>query len=238
MTTPTTSHIALDLLREVHPPAEAEAIFLDKVKRKPVYLRPTEPSAADGRSRRRQARLEKLSQRKQRQKPRPLSAKEKRSLKLYDVPREAQKYHIYEPLHRMWIGYIHEVLGDNGNNYMPVRPTTAAKLCSADFHGAELEVVRARCVSRVGLKGIVIKDTKFTFEIVTRGDEVKLVPKEHCIFRFEVPPPPGASVGLEEDGETKAPPRNMVFELHGSQFENRAPERANKKFKQKNLPDL
>ncbi len=178
-TTSTTPHIALDLLHEVHPPTEAEAIFLDKVKRKPLYLRPTEPSAADGRERRRRERAEKLSQRKQRQRPRPLSAKEKRTLKLYDVPREAQKYNIYEPLHRMWIGYIHEVLGD-GNFVLPVKPATAAKLCSADFHGAELEVVRARCVSRVGLKGIVIRDTKFTFEIVTRRDEVR------CRFTLEI----------------------------------------------------
>ena len=29
---------------------------------------------------------------------------------LYDIPKSEQKYEIYEPLHRMWIGYIQEVL--------------------------------------------------------------------------------------------------------------------------------
>lgn len=48
-----------------------------------------------------------------------------------------------------------------------------AKLVSADFHGAEVEVVRSRCASRVGVKGIVARDTKFTFEVVTEKDEVK-----------------------------------------------------------------
>ena len=48
-----------------------------------------------------------------------------------------------------------------------------AKLASADYHGAEVEVVRSQCASRVGLKGIVVRDTKFTFVIVTEKDEVK-----------------------------------------------------------------
>lgn len=86
------------------------------------------------------------------------------------VPREARRYDIYEPLHQMWIGYIQDILGGGS---LLVTPTMAAKLCSADFHGAKIEVVRARCVSRVGLKGIVVKDTKFTFEIVTQRNEAK-----------------------------------------------------------------
>lgn len=48
-----------------------------------------------------------------------------------------------------------------------------SKLVSADFHGAEIEVVRSRCGGRVGVKGIVVKDTKFTFVIVTENDVVK-----------------------------------------------------------------
>lgn len=48
-----------------------------------------------------------------------------------------------------------------------------SKLASADFHGAEIEVVRSRCAGRVGAKGIVVRDTKFTFVIVTERDEMK-----------------------------------------------------------------
>ena len=70
-----------------------------------------------------------------------------------------------------------------------VTPSVATRLCSADFHGAELEVVRSRCVSRVGVKGIVVKDSRFVFEVVTKGDEVKILPKEHTVFRFTVPRP-------------------------------------------------
>lgn len=60
------------------------------------------------------------------------------------------------------------------------------------------------------------------------------IPKEHTIFRFEIPQP---GTVTKEDGTVEGL-RNLVFELHGSQFENRAPDRATKKFKQRNLSDL
>lgn len=48
-----------------------------------------------------------------------------------------------------------------------------SKLVSADFHGAEIEVVRSGCAGRVGIRGVVVRDTKFTFVVVTERDEVK-----------------------------------------------------------------
>lgn len=51
--------------------------------------------------------------------------------------------------------------------------SAGSKLASADYHGAELTVVRSRCAGMVGLEGIVVKDTKFTFQIITRKNELK-----------------------------------------------------------------
>lgn len=76
----------------------------------------------------------------------------------------------------MWVEYMQEVLDLKGKGVQQQIVTPLAhgsKLVSADFHGAMLEVVRSRCASRVGLKGIVVRDTKFTFLIVTVGNEVK-----------------------------------------------------------------
>lgn len=81
------------------------------------------------------------------------------------------------------------------------------------------------------MKGIVVKDTKFTFEIVTEKDVVKTVPKEHTVFRFEVP----FEENIEDSTAQKKP---LVFEIHGSQFQSRAPDRANKKFRLHLDPDL
>lgn len=47
------------------------------------------------------------------------------------------------------------------------------KLATADYHGAEVMVVRSRCNSLVGLAGIVVRDTKFTFQVITKRDELK-----------------------------------------------------------------
>jgi len=134
---------------------------------------------------------------------------------------------------------------DNKHSSRWIDPKNAGPLlASADFHGAMVEVTRSRCLSRVGIKGIVVRDTKFTFEIVTVRDVVKVVPKEHTVFRFEVP------VGEEEvvdDGEEKGEgvskenserQKPLVFELYGHFFETRAPERATKKFGQHIPPDL
>ena len=70
---------------------------------------------------------------------------------------------------------------------------------------------------------------------------VLAIPKKHTIFRFEIPQPESTQTSNDEEtarAEKKEQPVHLVFELHGSQFENRAPDRATKKFKQRNMNDL
>ncbi|KLJ12544.1 ribonuclease P protein subunit POP4 [Blastomyces silverae] len=230
----TRAHIAQQLISRAHSPDTASSIFTERVKQKPLFLRPTSPTPADNRSRRRLHRLRKKEYFLRKQKPRPLSAREKRLTGIYDLPKEEIKYDIFKRLHQMWIEYVHDVLDlkrDNPQTY--INPLVhGSLLASADFHGAELEVVRSRCVSRVGVKGIVVRDSKFTFVVVTEKDEAKTIPKEHTIFRFQVPLPTSGGEDMETDKS------NLVFELHGSQFENRPVDRANKKFKWRNLDYL
>lgn len=187
MTTPTTTtppppkqHIAHDLLSRAHSPNTAETLFTERIRQKPLYLRPTSPTPADNRSRRRHHRLRKKEYFLRKQKPKPLSAREKRATGIHDLPREECKYEIFKGLHAMWVEYMQEVLDLKAPSSLgqgQAHPVTAAshgsKLVSADFHGAEIEVVKSRCSGRVGLKGVVVRDTKFTFVVVTRGDEVK-----------------------------------------------------------------
>lgn len=66
------------------------------------------------------------------------------------------------------------------------------------------------------------------------------IPKEHTVFRFTVPLPGAAEAeadGKADNQEKSTPegPKPLVFELHGSQFENRPVDRANKKFKWRNI---
>jgi len=126
----------------------------------------------------------------------------------------------------------------------------AGRLASGDLHGALVEVVRSRAVDRVGIRGIVIKETRGVLVVVTQKGEGKseyipppsgpifaetklmrkvAVPKEFTVFRIAVPP-------TDED---RARGRgDMIFELQGNQMMFRAAERAGKKFKAKPMLDL
>ena len=225
---------AQTLLNRAFSPDTAASHYNERISKRPLPIRATSPTPSARAVRRRALNERKDRARKRNtQKPRPLSAAQKRKLGLNEIPKEQQKYAIYEPLHNLWVGYMREILGlsEDGSGKVYVTPSSAGQmLASADMHGAKLCVVRSRCVGRVGLEGIVVRDTRYTFEIVTRGDTVKSVPKEHTIFRFEIPPP--AKDG--EDGEG----RPLVFEIFGEQFQTRAPDRANKKFRLHYQPDL
>lgn len=224
---------AQSLFQRAFSPDTASSHYNERISKRPLPIRATSPTPS-ARATRRQALNERKDQARKRatQKPRPLSAAQKRKLGLNEIPKEQQKYAIYEPLHNLWVGYMREILGLStaSNAKVYVTPSSAGQmLASADMHGAKLSVVRSRCVSRVGLEGIVVRDTRYTFEIVTKGNAVKSVPKEHTIFRFEVPLP-------MKDGEEEVKP--LIFEILGEQFQTRAPDRANKKFRLHYQPDL
>lgn len=227
------------LLARAHSPTSAERIFNDKIQHRTVHLRPTSPPPqVTAREARRRERERKARDRKKALKPKPLSAKQRRKLGLYDLPREGQKYATFVPLHQLWLGYVHEILG---TGIYTGGQDVGAKLSAADFHGAEVEVVRSGCVGRVGIKGIVVKDTRFVFEIITPKNILKTVPKEGTIFKVEIPPPTAPEeTKTEEEADAPAPvrPKNMVIELLGDQLKVRAADRANRKFKQHFLKNI
>ncbi|KAF2129548.1 RNase P/MRP, p29 subunit [Dothidotthia symphoricarpi CBS 119687] len=220
------------LLQRAFSPDTAASHYNDRILKRPLQILPNDPTPSARATRRAALTARKQSlQKRSKQKPRPLSAAQKRKLGLCEIPKEQQKYAIYEPLNKLWAGYMREVLGlDGDEGRAHVTPSSSGQmLASADMHGALVSVVRSRCVSRVGLEGIVVRDTRFTFEIVTRADVVKAIPKEHTVFRFEIPL-------LGKDGGDV--PKPLVFEIFGEQFQTRAPDRANRKFRMHYQPDI
>ena len=170
-----------ELLARAHPPQTAAQLHSDRVAHRPLFLRANSPVPSARALRRRALNDRKASSKKRKAlKPRPLSAAKKRSLGLNEIPKAQQKYALYEPLHELWLGYMQEILGVDGNQnggkekkpYVSVAGA-GAMIASADMHGAIVEVVRSRCVSRVGVKGIVVRDCKFVFDIITKGNCLK-----------------------------------------------------------------
>ena len=174
---------ALSLLHQAHPTDLASTIFQEKVRRKPLVLRPTspDPNAQDARATRRKQRLHKEAKSRRRAKMKPLSAKEKKDSGLYDIDKENLKYDTYLALHNMWQGYMQEILGlkDQPSLYVTAQGA-GSKLASAEYHGAHVRVVRSRCAGLVGLEGIVVRDTKFTFQTVSKNDKLKSTRLDPC----------------------------------------------------------
>lgn len=72
---------------------------------------------------------------------------------------------------------------------------------------------------------------------------ITAIPKEQTIIRFRVPLPKPATdadadTEMKDDEQKQPEAKDLTFEIHGSQFQNRAVDRAHKKFKWRNVEYL
>jgi len=123
---------------------------------------------------------------------------------LWRLRKEEARWDLFVPLHRLWLGYMSELLGlgtpplslgeraeGDARARAAAMPQAAAgmhaKLVKADFHGSIMIVRRSRNAALVGASGIVVQETENTFKVVTREDRLKVLPKQGSIFTFAVP---------------------------------------------------
>ncbi|XP_038217442.1 ribonuclease P protein subunit p29 [Zerene cesonia] len=150
-----------------------------------------------------------------------LSRKEKKKLGFYSFPRNSIKYKDIESIKEIWIDYISEMLELDKSVPDPTSKRWdhfTQTLYKADFNGSLLEVVRSKCPSYVGKKGICIMDTKNTLKIVSKDDIITTIPKKESVFDMYI--------------------RNVKLTLFGKHLCIRPAERSNKKFKNNFHPDL
>ncbi|XP_062405729.1 ribonuclease P protein subunit p29 [Sardina pilchardus] len=151
-----------------------------------------------------------------RKKAKGLNARERRELKVFQIKPEHQKYSLFLPLHELWKQYIRDLC--NGLKPESNPQTIQQKFLKADLHGAVLTVVRSKCPSYVGSRGILVQEMKHVFKIITEEDKLKVIPKRNSVFSVEI------------DG--------FVSHIYGSKFELRSSERSAKKFKARGTIDL
>ncbi|KAL0818117.1 hypothetical protein ABMA28_008643 [Loxostege sticticalis] len=160
-------------------------------------------------------------QKAKKKKIRNLTRKEKKSLGFYSIPRHSVKYADVEPMNAIWLEYITNML-DLDKEIPELNSksweTFTQTLYKADFHGSILEVVRSKCPSYVGKKGICIMDTRNTFKIVSKDNTVTTLPKRDCVFDMYL--------------------KKIKVTLFGKHLCVRPAERSTKKFKTQLLPDL
>ncbi|CAO1328477.1 unnamed protein product [Diamesa hyperborea] len=133
--------------------------------------------------------IKKLKYKKQKKK---LSRVDLQKLGLYSLPRKTLKYEDYLPLNALWNQYMEVQLGSDMESLTKrLDPTNSGYEClsslihKSDFHGAMIKVVRSKCSTMVGHKGIIILDTKGTFNIIRKDNELKIVPKIDSVFEVK-----------------------------------------------------
>lgn len=226
---------------------DATAYYENRVKGKHVNLeKSVRESRAVQLAKERLARREKDAQRRN---ARKLGAKLPEVKGLWELDQREAKWSVFEPIHRLWLGYMVELLNlpprpkpedaATATHRMPPAGDMQAKLVKADFHGCIVTVRKAKNPFLVGRSGIVIHETENTFKVVTRKDRLKVLPKKNSIFVFSIPlygPPPLDAQGRPSASDATEP--EIEFELYGNQFCYRSADRANRKFKHKETIEL
>ena len=130
-------------------------------------------------------------------------------------------------MHYLWQGYMREIIDfskfksekplekQNGGGRIPaiLDESLQLKVCRADFHGCYLKVTRATNSCLVGLQGIVVMETRSTFQIIDKTNVLRIVPKTGTSFTFAID--------------------SLVMTVSGSSFVMKPSERAVKKWKRK-----
>uniref|UniRef100_A0A914YF82 Ribonuclease P protein subunit p29 n=1 Tax=Panagrolaimus superbus TaxID=310955 RepID=A0A914YF82_9BILA len=86
------------------------------------------------------------------------------------------KYSDYIPLYELWCGYFSELLSS--------MKQPDERLLKTDYHGCILYVTDSPNSSQLGLYGIVLHESKSTFQLLTKKDKLVVIQKEHTTFQF------------------------------------------------------
>ncbi|KAH8585099.1 POP4 like ribonuclease P subunit [Cryptosporidium sp. chipmunk genotype I] len=103
-------------------------------------------------------------------------------------------YSHFIPLHQLWKQYIKGLTESNSVNSGPngvvgarggrgIRFSQLSQsLSQADLHGSMISVISSKNKSCVNVQGIVVKETKETFVIISADDKVRTILKSQSIF--------------------------------------------------------
>ncbi|KAI5990251.1 RNase P subunit p29-like protein [Pisolithus albus] len=128
------------------------------------------------------------------------------------LEKEVERFDLFVPLHRLWMGYMSELLGlslPSSPEHASRIPNSASmypKLVKADLHGSLLSVRQSRNPCLVGLSGIVLYESENAFRVITKTNQVKrtscltllkstfypthsylVIPKQNTIFVLAIP---------------------------------------------------
>ncbi|XP_050419797.1 ribonuclease P protein subunit p29 [Adelges cooleyi] len=150
----------------------------------------------------------------------------KRVLGINRPPKDVLSYDDAMKLNKLWLSYMKTVInledlvsrGWNGKPCGKHWSGLMTSLYKCDYHGAHVKVISSRCCSYIGIQGVIILETKNTFQIVGPDNTLKTVPKNGCVFEIVL--------------------QGYLFHIYGQHFVTRSKDRSKKKLKDNLLLQL
>ncbi|XP_045466912.1 ribonuclease P protein subunit p29 [Harmonia axyridis] len=150
-----------------------------------------------------------------------LTRKQRKTLNLLKLPKNGWNYDSLAPIHEMWKQYLRQNLDlakkaptcqdQDWTNFSTI-------IAKSELIGAKITIVRSKVPSLIGMQGILVLETKMTFQMVTPASEIKIILKETSVFEFLLD--------------------SMKFTIFGKHLITRASERSVKKIKGHMIPNL
>ena len=92
---------------------------------------------------------------------------------LHRLPKTGLSYKSFANLHQLWVEHMEAYLELKLSTSSSNQDLLNTRLAKADYHGCLLLVNRSTNPVLVGIKGIVVMETKNTFQMVCQDDQLK-----------------------------------------------------------------
>ncbi|KAK4396321.1 hypothetical protein Sango_1468700, partial [Sesamum angolense] len=96
-----------------------------------------------------------------------MSIKQHKRSGSFDLPKEFHNFALFKPMHEKWKSYVVQLLKIVGKDQLP------QCFLNADLHGAIILVVQCKVPAYVGIHGIMVRETKETFGIITQDNKFR-----------------------------------------------------------------
>ena len=98
-----------------------------------------------------------------------------------NLKKEKMEYTSLLSMNQLWKEYITELMNNSNND-----DTILNKILKADLHGAILTVINSTNKNNIGINGIVIFESKRTFNLLNKKNEIKTILKNGSVFEIEI----------------------------------------------------
>ena len=126
------------------------------------------------------------------------------------LKKEKMDYDSLLSMNQLWQDYITELMNNSNNE-----ENILSKILKADLHGAILTVINSTNKNNIGISGIVLFESRRTFNLLNKKNEIKTILKNGCVF------------------ETEMKYNGMKIIIYGDNFIYKSAERTKIKFKPK-----